>query len=206
MMKLVSAYQKIKSLGVPAFRTSVVALTLGVSNKYGYKILKQLADEKLVLHLRRDLWALKESIDPFMLPDYLTAPMPSYISLQSALYYHGLISQIPAVIYAVSIARTRRYETSIGVYSIHHINPTLFFDFDIIGDQAIRLAQPQKALFDFCYLKSAKTKLFYALPEVEIPQDFAWDKINSYIEKIVNKSRRTMVANMVAGYKPKSGS
>ncbi len=196
-MKLITAYQKIKALDVPIFQTSDFAILLGISNKYGYNLLKQLADENLIAHLRRGVWALKESVDPLMLPDYLTAPMPSYISLQSALYYHGLISQIPSLIYAISIAKTRRYNTPISVYSIHHINPILFSGFDIIGDNTIRMAQPEKALFDFCYLKSTKNKLFYALPEVEIPPSFAWHKLKGYVEKIANKSRQVMVLDLL---------
>ncbi len=196
-MKIISAYKIIKNLGATIFRTSDVAITMDVTNKQGYKVLKQLADEKLLLHLRRDLWAITEALDPLMLADYLTAPLPAYISLQSALYYHGLISQIPSVIYAVSIARTRVYKTPVASYSIHHISAELFAGFDIIGDKAIRIAQPEKALFDFFYFKAAKSKLFYALPELDIPNDFNWNILREYAEKIVNKSRRIMVLNLI---------
>ena len=44
------------------------------------------------------LWATDLSLDPLRLPEYLTAPLPSYVSFQSALFFHGMISQIPNVI------------------------------------------------------------------------------------------------------------
>ncbi len=197
-MNLIAAYKQIKQLNITVFRTSDIAIITGVSNKYGHKLLSQLTNEGFLIHLRRDLWAIKESLDPLILPDFLTAPMPSYISLQSALYYHGLISQIPTVIYAVSIARTKRYETPAGAYSIHHINPELFTGFDIVSDNEIRIAQPEKALFDFFYFKCTKSKLFYALPEVDIPSKFSWKKLQKYAELIGNKSRQKMVFNLIS--------
>jgi predicted transcriptional regulator of viral defense system len=196
-----TVYKKLKSLNLAMFQTNDISILLGVSNKYGHKLLKDLSKEKLIIHLRRNLWGLTEVLDPLMLPDYLTAPMPSYISLQSALYYHGLISQIPEINYVISIARTRCYKTPVGVYSIHHINPSLFSGFDSIGEHAIHMAEPEKALFDFFYLKSAKNKLFYALPEIEIPNNFKWKKLKDYAQKIENKSRQSMVISLIDKYK-----
>ncbi len=203
-MKLLSAYKIIKKFDTPIFHTDEVAIKLGVSNKYGYKLLKQLSDQDLVVHLRRGLWGLRDQLDPLIVPDYLTAPLPSYVSLQSALYHHGIISQIPLIFYAVSLARTRTYTTPVGTYSIHHIHPELFFGFDIIGEPAIYMAGPEKSLFDFFYFKSTKSKLFYALPEVEIPQKFDWDKMRQYTTKISNKSRQAMVLNLINQFSRKS--
>jgi predicted transcriptional regulator of viral defense system len=36
------------------------------------------------------------------LPELISAPWPAYVSLQSALHHHGVIEQIPSVIYAVT--------------------------------------------------------------------------------------------------------
>ena len=32
---------------------------------------------------------IKDRVDPFALPEYLIAPLPTYVSLQSALYLHA---------------------------------------------------------------------------------------------------------------------
>src|SRR5688500_227638 len=42
----------------------------------------------------------------YHLPEYLMAPLPSYLSLHTALHLRGLIEQIPEVFYAASLART----------------------------------------------------------------------------------------------------
>ncbi len=196
-MRLISVYHKIKELKIPVFRTTDLAVLLGVTNKYGSKLLQQLANEHLIIHLKRDLWIVKEAIDPLMVLDYLTLPAPSYISLQSALYHHGMIEQIPAITYGITLARTRRYDTEIGVYSLHHIDQNLFFGFDIIGKNDVRMAQPEKALFDYFYLKSTKSKWFYTLPEIEIPKIFDWNKLVDYKQKILNKSRQMMIQRSI---------
>ncbi len=199
-MKLISVYNRILSMRTPILKTDDLSILLGITNKHGYQILSALAKEDLIIHLRRGLWAIKDKIDPLVLPNYLTAPLPSYVSLQSALYSHGMISQIPSIIYAVSIARSRNYNTQLGSYSIHHIQPQLFLGFDIVGEQKINIAQPEKALFDFFYFKATKTKLFYSLPELEIPKDFNWHQIEQYAERIDNVSRKVMVHKQITRY------
>jgi hypothetical protein len=44
----------------------------------------------------------------------ISAPDPAYISLQSALFHHGLIEQIPSILYAVTPGRPRRLRTPIA--------------------------------------------------------------------------------------------
>jgi hypothetical protein len=39
---------------------------------------------------------------------------------------HGMISQIPSVVYAVSISRTRRYATAVAEFSVHHVGLVLW--------------------------------------------------------------------------------
>lgn len=77
-----------------------------------------------------------------------------------------MISQIPAITYAVSIGRTKRYETPLGVVSFHHVHPSFFFGFETIGKGMVKMATPEKALIDFLYLSPSKSRLFRALPEL----------------------------------------
>jgi hypothetical protein len=139
------------------------------------------------------LWAFKEKVEILALPEYLTKPFPSYVSLQSALYYHGMISQIPAITYAVSIGRTKKYKTPLGVVSIHHVNPHFFFGYKSIGKDIAKMASPEKALIDFFYLSPARSHLFKALPELELPQKFSTKKAYEIIDKIKSKRRKSLV-------------
>ena len=62
-----------------------------------------------------------------------------------------MISQVPAVTYAVSLARTRRFATPVGTVSVHHVQPSFFFGFEDAG-RGGRLATPEKALVDVNWL------------------------------------------------------
>jgi hypothetical protein len=127
-----------------------------------------------------------------MIPEYLTVPLPAYVSFQSALYLHGMISQIPQVIYVASLARTRRIHTAIATYSIHQIAPEFFGGFDTT-QKLIKMATPEKALLDVLYLGAAKSRLFARLPEVELPTRFKIRECRRWVARIPADYRRTMV-------------
>lgn len=110
-MNQVEALARMEALGQPFFHTKDVAAALGVTGTNANKLVTRLAAGGFVIRLARGKWMLARERNKMLVPEELTAPYPAYISLQSALYHHGIVSQIPTVIYAVSLARTRRYAT-----------------------------------------------------------------------------------------------
>jgi predicted transcriptional regulator of viral defense system len=193
-MTLLHALSRILAMNVPVFSTGDAAIQLGVPNGNASVMLARLAASRQVLRLRRGVWAIKDRVDPLALPEYLTAPFPAYVSLQSALYLHGMIWQVPAVTYAVSLARTRRYSTALGTVSIHHVQPSFFFGFETASRAAGRLATPEKALLDFLYLSPARSKLFRALPELEWPRGFRVRLARSIVKRVKPLRRQRIVA------------
>lgn len=192
-MRLVDVHATLLNLGQPVFRTADAAAWLRIGNAHASKLLARLATAEHLIHLPRALWALPRKVDLLILPPYLTAPFPSYISLQSALFHHGMISQVPAVVYAVSPARTRRFSTPLGVVSIHHITPAFFGGFEIEGNAAVPIATPEKALIDLLYLGPAKSHLFRSWPELELPARFSRCRAREWIRHIPSSRRRIMV-------------
>lgn len=192
-MKLIDALSAVTSMDVPVFTTGDAAIWLGLRNAHASTVLARLAASGQVVRLRRGVWALPARVDPLALPEYLTAPFPAYVSLQSALYLHGMISQVPAMTYAVSLARTRRFRTPLGAVSVHHVQPAFFFGYEDAGRPGARLATPEKALVDFLYLSPARSKLFRALPELEWPKRFSVRVARSIVKRIPRVSRRALV-------------
>jgi predicted transcriptional regulator of viral defense system len=190
---LVAALTALVAIDAPVFTTTDAAIRLGLPNAHASTILARLAAAGQVIRLRRGVWARPAGVDALALPEYLTAPFPAYVSLQSALYLHGMISQVPAVTYAVSVARTRRFATPIGTVSIHHMQPSFFFGFEDAGHGG-RLATPEKALVDFLYLAPARSKLFRALPELEWPARFSKTRARAIVRRIESVRRRTLVS------------
>lgn len=193
-MRLVDALTRLRQRDQPVLETSDVAVILGVSKTHASKIAGRLAAAGHFLSLRRGVWAFPDRLDPMAVPERLTAPQPAYVSLQSALNHHGMISQIPSTVYAVSLARTRRYVTPLGVVSVHHIAPDFFFGFETLGDKGIRMARPEKALLDFFYLAPSRNRLFCKLPEVGRPRRFDVRESHRMIARISFPARRNMVA------------
>jgi predicted transcriptional regulator of viral defense system len=192
-MTLVEALSAIASMEVAVFPTSDVAVRLRIPNGHASVILARLAASGQVIRLRRGVWALPHRVDPLALPEYLTSPFPAYVSLQSALYLHGMISQVPAMTYAISLARTKRFTTPLGTVSVHHVQPVFFFGFEEAGHSG-RLATAEKALIDFLYLGPARSSLFRALPEIEWPRRFNVRLARSIVKRIEPDRRRTLVS------------
>ncbi len=192
-MRPSEAYAQLLDLGVATVETADVAAALRVTTSAATKLLRRLSAAKLVVRLRSGLWLLaRTALNPYNLAEAVTAPMPSYVSLQTALYLHGMIEQVPGVIYVASLARTQKITTSVGVYSIHHIAPELFDGFEIRAD-GTKLATPEKALFDVVYLSGGRSRLFAHLPELELPARFRHGLLRHWTRRIVAPRRRSMV-------------
>ena len=192
-MKLIDAYTELLELKLPVLQTKDVAAYFNISINHANKLLSRISESKRIVHIRRGTWVFPD-IEPLILPSLLTAPFPAYVSLQTALYYHGMISQIPNIIYAVSLARTYLYKTPIASISVHHIQPSFFFGYDEFNnDGLLKIATPEKALLDIFYLSQTKSRLFRSLPEVELPKDFKLSVANKMIDKITSIRKKTLV-------------
>jgi predicted transcriptional regulator of viral defense system len=181
--------------GRSIMETREVAVRLGVSTSHASHILDSLQEAGLVRRLRRGLWAIRQDIDPFMAPPYLTAPFPAYTSFWSALAHHGMIEQVPRSIYIASLGRTRRIDTSVGTYSIHHIAPELFDGHEGSDEQGY-LAVPEKALFDTVYLLAPRGGEI-RLPELQLPKGFHIEELEAWTSRIERPRLRTIVTRVL---------
>jgi predicted transcriptional regulator of viral defense system len=190
-MTALDAYANLRRFGRSVITTADASLRLDRTLSAANRLLGRLAAAGLVVKLRRGLWSLDAHIDPLALPEFLTAPFPAYVSVQSALYFHGMISQIPQVVYVASLGPTRRVATSFATYSLHRLAPEFFGGFVSIG--AVHMATPEKALLDTLYLSCAKSRLFARLPELELPPRFRMREARRWIARIPAAYRRTLV-------------
>ncbi len=96
---------------------------------------------------------------------------PSYVSLEKALKFYGLIPEEIFQVTSVSTKKTTNFETMVGNFSYCHIKPRLFWGYRLINfdKQKILLAQSEKAVLDYLYLK----------PSLKTADDFREMRINS---------------------------
>ncbi|OGV71554.1 MAG: hypothetical protein A3K19_09350 [Lentisphaerae bacterium RIFOXYB12_FULL_65_16] len=193
-MKSIGAYRQLREADVDALDTADAAALLGIEGSHASRVLQRLSESGQIVRLKRGVWAFPDRVDALRLPEYLTAPLPSYVSLQSALFHHGMISQIPRVVYAVSPARTRQWVTPLGTVSVHHVDPAFFVGFRPVGNGAIKMATPEKALLDCLYLSPVKSRLFVSLPEVELPRAFDVREARRLVKRIPSSRLRTIVS------------
>ena len=190
-MNASEAYAVLRRLGVPVLDTADAAAALRQSTAAATKTLSRLAQSGLVAPVRHGTWWVDGVGDPYRLPEYLTAPLDSYLSLHTALHLRGIVEQIPEVFYAASLARTQRIETRMGTFSIHHLAPEVFGGYEQMPT-GVKLATAEKALFDFAYLSAGRSRLFTAMPELDLPRGFRRAELRRWVEKIPSERSRTI--------------
>jgi len=79
---------------------------------------------------------------------------PSYVSLEKALKYYGLIPEEIFQITSVSTKKTALFDTPIGNFSYRHISSRLFWGYRVqeVNKHKILIAEPEKAILDYLYL------------------------------------------------------
>ncbi|HEY1766004.1 MAG TPA: hypothetical protein VGG26_00015 [Terracidiphilus sp.] len=196
-MNQIEALQRLQTLATPVVESRDVAALLQVSASNATTILRRLGAEGMIVHLSRGRWLVDKKTDRLALPELISAPHPAYVSLQSALFHHGLIEQIPAILYAVTLARPRQCRTPMGTISFHRMPPELFTGFELSSGPYAKIATPEKALFDLLYLAPGRSRLFSTLPELSIPRDFQWRRLKEYTLQVKSSGRRTYIGERV---------
>jgi predicted transcriptional regulator of viral defense system len=193
------ALAAVRRLGVPVLHTSDAAAALRLSTTAASMTLGRLEKAGLVSSVRHGLWWVDGAIDPYRLPAHLSAPLESYLSLHTALHLRGLIEQIPEIYYAVTLGRTQRVATRAGTYSFHHVAPEVFGGFEETA-AGVKLATAEKALFDFAYLASGRSRLFATLPELELPPGFRTRELTRWVQRIPSARSRTLTEARLAAF------
>lgn len=132
--------------------------------------------------------------DCFILANFIYSP--SYISLETALNYHGIIPDIPFEVTSVTVNKTKVFHTeNYGIFSYHHLKPDLFFGFDVIrGEKSYiyNMATPEKALFDYLYLRAKKIDSVEGFIEelrLSLPKEFNWLKFQKWSKLVSQKNK-----------------
>ncbi len=90
---------------------------------------------------------------------------PCYVSFSSALYFHGLLSQVPAKVECAATKNSRSYP-GLGI-CYHRLPPALFFGFENRkkGESYVMMADKEKAVLDMAYLNLLPMPLYREIKE-----------------------------------------
>lgn len=91
--------------------------------------------------------------------------IPSYISLEKAFEFYGLIPERVTVNTSITTKRPESFETPAGRYEYQHVKPTLFWGYTALkmDQETVFMATPEKALLDFFYLRHIKVSMEYLI-------------------------------------------
>lgn len=153
-MKYLTFKHKIEQF--PVFSSGLISSLVEDTNT----LKVQLADWKkkgLVTQPRKGLYVLGKEyrkIEPSLF--YLANQMyiPSYISLESALGFYGLIPEFVAQTTSVTPRNTSEFQNEFGSFSYQHLKRECFSGFTALKDEngfSILIASPEKAIVDFLY-------------------------------------------------------
>ena len=142
--------------GLRVFKTADLATVANLSITSASQRLIRLSREGAVTRLKKGVWInrLAGDINPYEAVPFLVSPWPCYVSLYSVLSEHGIVAEIPRVIYAVSTIIPRKLKTPIGEFHFHHLPERLMWGYFMqrSGPAMYPMAEPEKAFLDLCYL------------------------------------------------------
>ena len=120
-----------------------------------------------LVQLRRGVYALappyrKREPHSFVVANALRRG--AYVSLQSALAYHGMIPEAVPVVTSVTTGRSEYLNSPMGGFLFRHVKPSCFFGYELAelgAGQSAFVATPEKALLDLVYLTPGADKRSY---------------------------------------------
>ena len=116
-----------------------------------YKTLERLSKVGLLRRLSKGKYAYwAREPETFQIANFLCAP--SYVSLESALNFHGVLIQTPYRITSVTPLRSKTLSASGQEYLYAHFSPQFYFGY--VKEKTFLMATKEKALLDQLYLVS----------------------------------------------------
>lgn len=147
--------KKIKDF--PLFETRDLKLILGEEfNRSFLNLLKNWEESGHIIKIRKGLYLLEDAndlIDPIFLAPKIY--QPSYVSLETALSYYGIIPEAVFTTTSVTTRKTKEFHHSLfGKFSYQKIKRNAFGGFETFNKNGFsyKLALPEKAIVDFLYL------------------------------------------------------
>jgi hypothetical protein len=120
-----------------------------------YDKINKLVQQGYLLQLRKGLYLASEQLqvqapEPFLIANHLYGP--SYVSLDAALFYGGLIPERVVEITSVTPKATKFFDTPRGLFSYAHL-PMPYYSYGIRTvalrpGQCVLMASPEKSLCD----------------------------------------------------------
>lgn len=173
---------------------------------------KRLERDGSIIRLKKGLYGLSPKISraelsPFLLANHIYGP--SYVSMQSALRYYGLI---PEAVYAVQSMTTgiaRDYENILGLFSYTHVAHGYYSVGVTMGEEfgvSFLIASPEKALCDLMVytpnlnIRSQSALREYLEDDIRLDMDELPNFNTDILEECAKLSRKKTMLNQLINF------
>lgn len=159
MVKLVNQADfiaKIKEKKLYIFGAKEIQTLFGVSEAAALGLLHRYKKRGVILQIKRGLYVLPDNLPP---DGYIANKLypPSYVSLEFALSYHGIIPETVYEITSVTTKATQKFEVKdLGkVFSYRRIKRSAYTGYEVQKQKGVsfNIAEPEKAFVDANYLR-----------------------------------------------------
>ncbi len=166
-------------------------------------LLKRACQKGDLIRVRNGLYVVGEkkrnaAFSSFEIANFILEP--SYVSLESALSFYGLIPEAVYTTTSVTTKSSLEQKTPVGQFSFSYLKIESFnFGFYRLkdGDLKFLIATPLKALVDYIVLKK---KHYKTVEEVKEDLRFDFDEFLTY-KKFVNKEKINEMLNVYKSYR-----
>ncbi|OGG18000.1 hypothetical protein A3D78_03080 [Candidatus Gottesmanbacteria bacterium RIFCSPHIGHO2_02_FULL_39_14] len=174
---------KLREKRIALFSLSDIKKLFGIENVNTLKhLLRRLKNAKIIKRLIKNKYLFLQSKNEpgdFEIANFLV--IPSYISLESALSYYGIIDQFSYHISSIILNKPRKFKVDEKTFIYSKINKGYFRDF--IKMDSFLIASKEKALFDYCYFIYKGLRSLNVLDDIKVylnmPVFLKYFKINA---------------------------
>jgi predicted transcriptional regulator of viral defense system len=183
----------LQSLGLPLFTLADFGKLFNIENQQTlYKKIARLEEKRIIQKLQKGKYRfLFQPTSDFCVANFLY--QPSYISLESALSFYGIITGFPYQITSITTNKTHVINIGQQEFRYSHISNSLYWGYEKQED--FLLAQREKALLDYIYLgtKGLRNLVFDEMDLTTLDHK----KLASYAKQFDNKQITNIISTLV---------
>ena len=183
----------LQSKQLPFFTLTDFSQLFNISNQQTlYKKIARLEEKKIIQKLIKGKYRfLLNPVNDFLTANFLY--QPSYVSLESALSFYGIITGFSYQITSMAIKKTKTIEIDRQEFKYSRIANHLFWGYE--KQEGFLLAEREKALLDYIYL-GVKGLRALSFDEMEL-SDIDTNKLVIYAKKFNNRKIMKIIHNII---------
>lgn len=191
-MKQLKALQTLQASGKKIFMSGDLQKILQLnSNTYAYILAKRLMTEGVLERAAKGYYILTSNRpSDFELANILYRP--SYVSLESALNYYGILVQSPQRVTSISPKLTKNISSGGKYFSYMHLDQKYFTDYQSV--EGFLIATPEKALVDSMFAMALGRSLL-SIEELNL-QSVDKEKVKEIASRNTNRAFKNYLSSI----------